>query len=284
MKITVVIPTRNRSGNLRNTVKALQEQTFDRNEYEIIISDDNSIDDTFNVYKENTDKGRIKYVNNNTKPHTWNASIPRNLGASIADPNSEILIFVDSDVILPSTAIQNYWEDYEMNRNRVVVGSYDFYAKDGETIQVPDVRNDKFKRVTPDEVFNQATDGLACFGGNIMFPKDVFWSVGGFSPDIHIGLEDGDMGLKLWKKQVGISYDDRLRGKHQWHETPPDRFPPDMRSHINNLNKKHFDTIEPDYGIIEASREAYASWGISGWEPPKAWLENQLSFMLKVKK
>jgi glycosyltransferase involved in cell wall biosynthesis len=284
MKLSVIIPTRNRSENLRQTVAAIVNQAFSKEDYELIISDDNSTDDTFQVYQENKDKLKLKYVNNNTKPHTWNASIPRNLGALVADPDTKAYIFIDSDVIIPNTALGFYWEGYEKNPNRVILGSYDFWAKGNEQIQVADVRNKKFEETTTDEVFYTVYDGLACFGGNIMFPKNIFWGVGGFSPDIHIGLEDGDMGLKIWKKQAGVSYDDRVRGKHQWHETPPDRFPPDMKSHIDNLNRKHFGTTEPDYGIVEASRETYASWGITGWNPPEQWLKNQLNFMMKVKK
>jgi hypothetical protein len=76
------------------------------------------------------------------------------------------------------------------------------------------------------------------------------------------------MGLKLWKKGTKFSYDKRTKGKHLWHQTPTDRFPSDMREHINKLNLKHFHDINPDYGIVEASRDTYKEWGITGWDPP----------------
>lgn len=287
MIFSVIIPTRNRYSNLKNTVESLRNQSLPKDQWELIVSDDNSTDETFNVYKENQDL-HIKYVNNNTKPHTWNASIPRNLGALISNPSTEAFIFVDSDVKLPTQALEFFLEDYRANKNRVVIGSYDFTLQDGQPISYEngekgDVRSKKFRESKPSDEYDTIHDGLACFGGNIMIPKKIFWQVGGFSPDIHIGLEDGDMGLKLWKVGTKFSYDDRTRGLHQWHEPPPDRFPADMRQHIDNLNLKHFNTVNPDYGIIEASRETYAKWGVSGWEPPKEWLTNKIDLSMKIK-
>jgi len=283
MKLSVIIPTRSRYFNLKSVLESLFSQSLDKNEYEVIISDDNSTDDTQSAINTFRDTGRLKYIFNNVpKLHTWNASVPRNLGALVAE--SQAFVFVDSDVILPLNALQNYIEDLEADPNRVIIGPYDFYAEGNERIQIQDVRNKKFEETTVDQTFDTVHDGLACFGGNICIPKDIFWSVMGFSIDTHIGLEDGDMGLKLWKKHTKFSYDNRTRGKHQWHPTPPDRFPPDMRDHIDRLNEKHFHSREPDYGIIEASRETYASWGITGWEPPKEWNQNKKEFMLKVNK
>lgn len=280
--ISIVIPTRNRYQNLVNTLTALFNQSLEKDEYEVIVSDDNSTDETQQVINQFKTYGRFKYVFNTFKPHSWNASVPRNLGALIADPDTLGYLFVDSDVVLPHNALLTYVEDIKQNPNRVIIGSYDFYAKNGETIQIPDVRNKKFEEVTVEQTFNTVHDGLACFGGNIFIPRQIFWSVNGFSVDTHIGLEDGDMGLKMWKVGTNFSYENRVRGKHQWHETPTDRFPADMKDHIDRLNLKHYGTKDPDYGIIEASRDTYASWGINGWTPPAEWLK--MGFGMKVNK
>jgi len=282
--IAIVIPTRNRANNLDVVLRALADQSASWDNYEVIVSDDHSNDGTYNVWDRYAAQPgtHFKYVNNNTKPHSWNASVPRNLGAFIADPQCTAFWFVDSDIVMPHHAVATYMEDLERKPDRVIIGSYDFYRKDNEVIAVPDVRNTKFESVGVDELFSTVHDGLACFGGNIVIPRHIFWDVKGFSVDTHIGLEDGDMGLKLWKRQTNFSYDNRVRGKHLWHETPPDRFPPDMKDHIDKLNMKHFGTKDPDYGIIEASRETYASWGITGWNPPPEWVK--MGFGMEVNK
>lgn len=280
--ISVIIPARNRYTNLVNTIKALVDQTVSRDQYEIIISDDNSTDETQSIINQFKGQGRFKYVFNNFKPHSWNASVPRNLGALVADQDTRAYLFVDSDVVLPSVTLECYLQDLDKDSNRVIIGPYNFMEQNGVSVMIKDVRMAKFDSVTPDETFETVHDGLACFGGNLCIPKDIFWSVNGFSVDTHIGLEDGDMGLKLWKKKTRFSYDKRPFGRHQWHETPPDRFPPDMKDHIDKLNLKHFGTKDPDYGIIEASRETYAEWGITGWNPPPEWRKS--GFMMKINK
>lgn len=289
MKLSVVVPTRNRLSNLVNTLSSLFDQTLDKSEYEVIVVDDNSPDETISIVRNFRDRGNLKYIFSNLpKGHTWNASVIRNLGVYVSDKISKAIVFVDSDVILPNTALQYYLEDFEFNPNRVIIGSYDFYRQGNETIGVPDVRNAKFGSVNREETFDTIHDGLACFGGNLLIPKDIFWSVGGFDEDVHIGLEDGSMGIKLWKKNTKFSYDDRLRGKHQWHETPSDRFPNDMAKHVNYLNQKHFhmDTQEVDKSmdLITATKETYASWGFPDWVPPESWTKNEISFGLKVNK
>lgn len=282
MNLTVVTPTRNRKENLRNTLSAFLTQTIEREHFEVVISDDNSEDNTFELYQEFKDKLNLKYVNNNKKAHSWNASVPRNLGASLADPQTKAIVFLDSDIVVQSTFLENLWQDYNNNSERVVLGPYDFMNANGRDIMTADVRWDKFKSVDVNDTFDKATDGLACFGGIIMFPKKIFWDLGGYDRDTHIGLEDGEMGLRLWKKGYKVSYDKRLHGKHQWHESPADRFPPDMKDHIDKLNMKHFNTKDPDYGIIEASREAYKEWGITdNWQPPAEW--TKMGFGMKIK-
>lgn len=280
--ISVIVPTRSRYGNLKNTIARLCDQTANRSDYEIIISDDNSTDETQSVINEFKNTGRLKYVFNNFKPHSWNASVPRNLGALVADPATQAYYFVDSDVLVPRHAVATVMEDLSVNPNRVIIGPYHWRNKHNSGFQQEDVRMAKFNSVSKDETFETVHDGLACFGGNITIPRDIFWSVKGFDEDVHIGLEDGSMGLKLWKKQTKFSYDIRLLGEHQWHETPQDRFPSDMKQHIDRLNMKHFHTADPDYGIVEASRETYSSWGFDGWNPPESWLENKMDFGLKV--
>ena len=279
--ISVIVPTRSRYNTLKHTIEAIANQNTQ--DFELIISDDNSTDETQSLISQYKDRLKLKYIFNNHKDHgTWNASIPRNLGALVADPSTKGYYFVDSDVSLPPTAVQHVIEDFNLNPNRVIIGPYHWYNKDHDGISQQDIRWPKFEEVTVDQTFATVHDGLACFGGNIFFPKDIFWRVGGFSPEIEIGLEDGDMGLKLWKAQTNFSYDKRLLGAHRWHEIPSDRFPSNMRQHIDNLNLKHFHTTNPDYGIVEASRETYASWGVQGWEPPQSWLENKLDMTLKV--
>lgn len=88
-KISIVIPTYNRAYTLKRTINSILKQTFEN--YEIIVVDDASTDNTREVIKTIIDK-RLKYIclNHNTK-----GTMPRNVG--IEHCRGEYIAFLDSD-------------------------------------------------------------------------------------------------------------------------------------------------------------------------------------------
>lgn len=88
-KVSVIIPTHNRSELLLNSVLSVLKQTFDN--YEIIIIDDHSVDDTKNVVNNIGDK-RIRYFKNDGKN---GPSVARNLG--IKNAAGKYIAFLDDD-------------------------------------------------------------------------------------------------------------------------------------------------------------------------------------------
>lgn len=90
--ISIIIPTLNESTGIRKCLDNLKQ--IKNTEYEIIISDGKSTDDTLAICREYTDK--IVVYN---KPERQTIANGRNLGAGIAQ--GEYLIFIDADVIIP---------------------------------------------------------------------------------------------------------------------------------------------------------------------------------------
>jgi len=298
--ISIIIPTHNRRSNVELCLTGLTLQTLSPDNFEVILVDDGSTDGTIQLVELFRDKFRFKYVWL-YKEDAWNASKPRNFGAKLADQKTEAFLFLDSDVVLNNQALEFYWENFQKNKERVIIGQYDWLPPQIVTPQDlrsnwdnfikgklskpetfsgslghigKDVRATSFEKAkSSDDTFNEIYDGLACFGGNLLIPKKIFWSVGGFSEEMMYGLEDGEMGIKLWKKDTKFSYDKRCIGYHVWHPIPPSRFPPDLRKHINYLNQKHFGQDDPDLGIIQKTKEAFARWGMENWKLPPEWEE-----------
>jgi len=296
MDISVVIPVRNRVQNINLVLAALTKQTYKN--FEVIISDDNSTDEASSLVEGWRSHFSLRYLFNNIRYGSWNASRPRNLGAWIASPDNRAFLFLDSDVVLPPTALEHYKEDLDHNSNRVVIGGYhwlkhnnfsqqdilvqtDHRAFFESIVEAHDMRMPSFEKAsTPDDVFTAVFDGLACFGGNLLIPRSIFFKVGGFDETILKGCEDGDMGLSLWSLAksgiiAGFSYDRRTCGYHLKHPVPADRTDNSdggIPEQVKKLNLKHFGTENPDFGLIEASKEAYRQWGVN-WEPPEEWKE-----------
>jgi glycosyltransferase involved in cell wall biosynthesis len=88
-KVSVIIPTHNRAELLRTAITSVINQTYA--DWEMIIVDDHSTDDTHEVVKHFADD-RVKYIKNTGKN---GPSVSRNLAISAA--SGEYVAFLDDD-------------------------------------------------------------------------------------------------------------------------------------------------------------------------------------------
>lgn len=102
--VSIVVPTFNRSRYLREALKSVLTQKFD--DYEIIVVDDGSNDDTYKVTQEITDEfgatNKLRYIK---KSHTG-APHTRNVGLEHA--SGEWILWLDDDDILVSDVLEKY--------------------------------------------------------------------------------------------------------------------------------------------------------------------------------
>lgn len=88
-KVSVIIPTHNRAESLRSAISSVLNQTFQ--DFEIIIVDDASKDNTREVVRELSDR-RIKYLRHETNKREAAA---RNTG--VTNASGEYIAFLDDD-------------------------------------------------------------------------------------------------------------------------------------------------------------------------------------------
>jgi glycosyltransferase involved in cell wall biosynthesis len=187
--VSVIIPTYNRAGIISRTIDNVFEQTY-RN-FELIIVDDGSIDETLEVLKRYGDRIRV-VAQKNAGP-----AVARNRGARAA--RGEIIAFQDSDDLWQPTKLDRQVALLEMDRSipcclcnvlmRVVDGkpftSFEhslirFEHEEGIWLNVADVLTTRFV------LFNQAA----------AIRRWAFEKVGGFPEDLKY-LEDYELPLRL---------------------------------------------------------------------------------------
>ncbi|WP_462410917.1 glycosyltransferase family 2 protein [Neobacillus sp. Marseille-QA0830] len=114
--VSIVIPTYNKLPLLQNTLHSLNHQSYPSSRYEIIVSDDCSTDLTVPYLKANS-FNNLKIIASkvNTGPGP-----ARNLGVEAAE--GELVIFCDSDFILPYDFIQNHVNDHNLNPRLALSG------------------------------------------------------------------------------------------------------------------------------------------------------------------
>lgn len=235
--ITVIIPTYNRADNMALVLASLDCQT--KNPDEVIVVDDGGSDRTLEVVSQYTKRLNIRYI---WHPHAgFQAGLSRNEGARLARGDS--LLFIDSDVLLNPKALVHYSNLVEANPTAVIAGRYDWlppmmisaedvYTRWHSIVQseLPawtlagapdgivgiDPRAHTVSRFTSEVV----TEGycLALFSGNIIYPKEQYWDLGGFDEAmVGHGGEDCELAMRAQEHAQPVIFNELVVGYHVYH-------------------------------------------------------------------
>jgi glycosyltransferase involved in cell wall biosynthesis len=121
-KLSVLIPSYNNSLTIAETIKSILNQSY--TDFELIICDDKSTDDTINVVKSIND-GRISlYVNEK------NLRCGGNLGKCMDVAKGDILVYVCGDDILDIDALKKIYEVFQLSDDiGIVVRPYYWFEE-----------------------------------------------------------------------------------------------------------------------------------------------------------
>ena len=192
MTFSVIIPTLNRCDMLADALASVCAQSFPADEYEIIVVDNGSLDETKNLVEQlNCDASKpIRYVWEERPGSHW----ARNAGAKAAC--GDILAYIDDDCVVDRDWLANLYGAYrELNADgaggKILIrwdrdpGSWvlSYEAFLGMIDHGPEVR-----LLKPGQSINF---------GNFSIRRSRLFKIGGFNPD-QIGdylIGDGETGL-----------------------------------------------------------------------------------------
>jgi glycosyltransferase involved in cell wall biosynthesis len=121
--VSIIIPTYNRAKNLYYVLNALTKQTY--TQFEVIIADDGSTDNTRELTDSFRDRLNIRYawcgVNKG-----FRAARTRNAGLKKA--RGELIVFLDSDIVVPETFLAEHIKAH-LNYDKLLVNSYVYRMK-----------------------------------------------------------------------------------------------------------------------------------------------------------
>lgn len=169
---SVVIPAYNAAGTLRSTVTSVQAQTDQ--DFEIIIIDDGSTDETLKVMLEFAASDlRIRAV---SKPNSG-VSDTRNFGAKLA--KGKLLAFLDAD---------DQWHPTKLARHRVAHAFDPLLAASFAQVEFAPERDGKmtkgrtFSSVPAGclDIADVLVENAVCTTSNLVVERDAFHDLGGF--------------------------------------------------------------------------------------------------------
>ena len=127
-KISVVMPTYNRAHFLGKAIDSVLSQTYGN--FEVIIIDDNSKDNTADLLKKYKDT-RIKYVKNT---ENRGCGVARNQGMELA--RGDYITFLDSDDEIFSTKFEKQLENFHALPNKIGLIYCGFCYASGKTGEI----------------------------------------------------------------------------------------------------------------------------------------------------
>ena len=238
LEASVIIPTYNRAEILRCTLSSLAQQRYPRDRFEVIVVDDESTDHTAEVVREFQRALNLLYLYRGDSDHR--VSRPRNLG--IAKAQGEILLFLDSDMIVCPDYVEEHLTSHRISDTPLLVMGYVYgyrygYEVDGrvllERVDFRDVSNSSqvlrahSKFWDPREiVYQKVDDDLSqlpapwrfVWSNSISLRREEALRIGGFDDAFQaLGGEDTEFGYRCFKKGLHFWINRKAWGVHYPH-------------------------------------------------------------------
>jgi glycosyltransferase involved in cell wall biosynthesis len=160
-KYTIIIPTYNDALKILRSVRSVIDQTF--GDWELIIVDDGSTDDTSKVIQPFLENSRINYI----KKKNGGVASARNVGAK--NSSGEYLVFLDSDDEFKSELLRDYDAriKYESNIGLISCG-----VLIGDKEKLPRIQKgiSKFK--------------YSVLAGSFCIKREIFNKIGGYDVEL----------------------------------------------------------------------------------------------------
>jgi glycosyltransferase involved in cell wall biosynthesis len=178
-KVSIVLPTYNGAKYLRTSIDSCLAQTC--KDFELIIVDDASSDETASIIKSYTDP-RIRYVRNSK-----NQRLPNSLNIGFKEAKGQYLTWTSDDNVYAPHAIGTMLKSLEMYR-------YDFVYADNFIFDNDDLSNAQHLMLTDYGEISKSNCIRACF----LYSRRVMEKVGLYDPDMEL-IEDYDYWVRISK-------------------------------------------------------------------------------------
>jgi GT2 family glycosyltransferase len=185
--ITVVTPTYNRQTMVQTTIESVINQTF--KDWELIVIDDGSTDNTEEVVRKYLSDPRISYLKKE------NTGQPDSLNVASRYANGGFITFLDSDDEAYPHWLETVAKELDDNTGIMCNGAVR-KLQDGTMI------NEEPKETI---IFGKKVK-LKFTCGSLFIKREVFFEVGGYDPEMKSNIQT-DLGYRLLEYLQNTSYD-----------------------------------------------------------------------------
>jgi cellulose synthase/poly-beta-1,6-N-acetylglucosamine synthase-like glycosyltransferase len=183
--VSIIIPVRDEVKNVVGLLRYLEGQSYPKQNFEVIVVDDQSKDGTYQKMVELSRVTDLNVsifklpVNENTFPSHKKAA----LTFGIEKAAGEIILMTDADVQLGEQWIQSYVTIFSGSDTRFISGPVmmkgDHFTEEVQSIEFASL-------IGTGAALLYFNIPVMCNGANLAFRKEAFWEVGGYEDNMHV--------------------------------------------------------------------------------------------------
>ena len=204
--VSVIIPTYNRGNMLPLTLDSFLDQDYPRDRYEIIVSNNNSTDNTQQVIEDYCT--RFDHVKTIFEARQG-VHYARNSAAKKA--KGEILFFTDDDMVADRSLIKEIVKVFELDpligsATGKIIGKFEAPPPSWVTKHLTNSYLSLTEKDKPEDLIISRNDFV--YSCHEAIRRNVFFQCGGFNPENTAGvwIGDGETGLGIKMKQAGYKF------------------------------------------------------------------------------
>jgi cellulose synthase/poly-beta-1,6-N-acetylglucosamine synthase-like glycosyltransferase len=202
-KVSIIIPARNEEQNILDCLASLKNQMYPKNLYEVIVVDDHSTDNTWNILQsfsnEEMNFKKLKLSDYITDSTTNKAYKKLAIGTAINNTDGNLIVTSDADCTFNNNWLQTIVSFYETTNAKFIAAPVKIKCNNNllDIFQTLDFIT--LQGITAASVSKKFHS--MCNGANLAYEKSVFFEVDGFKNIDNIPSGD-DMLLmhKIYKK------------------------------------------------------------------------------------
>lgn len=187
--VSIIVPARNEEANISNLIHSIQNQTYPKYCFELIIIDDCSTDQTAQIVKKYSDSNiKLIALSDYLDEKNINAYKKKAIEIGIKASSGTLIITTDADCTMGENWLQEIVNCFETNQPKMMVMpvQINYSNRFIEIFQSLDFMC--LQGITGASV-QKKFHGM-CNGANLAYTKAVFEEVGGFSGINHIASGD----------------------------------------------------------------------------------------------
>lgn len=230
MDISIVIPIYNNREPIHRVLASLSQQTYPRKKYEVIVVEDGSTqpaEDLIDFWK--------KFFNLKYYPAETRGGISRARNIGIDQASGEVVVFLDSDMIVPSEFVSEHSKIHQ-EESSVGIGYRVRLSRRVPPVSIGDIihnfqlieqlpcsqdEREEVYQICGSQVNNLPVPWVCVYGCNFSVPRKDVIDVGKFDEQFqkNWGGEDIEFAYRLYKKGLKFTLNRSACGYHIFHHS-----------------------------------------------------------------